>query len=291
MYIMNNKEMNAKIINIQRFSIHDGPGIRTTVFLKGCNLRCPWCHNPESQRPEPQRMFYRHKCVGCGACSRVCEKAMLAQCDNCGKCVEVCQYGARELVGRTISAEELFAELMKDKAYYATSGGGVTFSRGEPLLQPVFVETMLRMCKEAGVHTAIETAGDVSWQTFSRVLPYVDLFLYDIKAVDAHIHKRCTGVSNDRILENARRLMGICPEKLLFRMPVVPGFNDSQVEAAAAFTEGFPLELLPYHATGVGKYDALGVEYGLRSIKPPSAEEMQRFTEEYKGVFWEGNIV
>ena len=285
------EQVKGRIINIQRFSIHDGPGIRTTVFLKGCNLRCLWCHNPESQHPEPQRMFYRHKCVGCGACSRVCEKAMLLQCDNCGKCVDVCQHSARELVGRTISARELFAELMKDKAYYATSGGGVTFSGGEPLLQPEFVETILRMCKEAGLHTAIETAGDVSWQTFSRVLPYVDLFLYDIKAVDAQVHKHCTGVPNDRILENARKLMEICPEKLLFRMPVVPGYNDTQVAAAAAFTEGFPLELLPYHATGVGKYDALGVEYGLRSVAPPSAEEMQRLTEEHQGVFWEGNIV
>lgn len=285
------ERVKGRIINIQRFSIHDGPGIRTTVFLKGCNLRCLWCHNPESQHPKPQRMFYRHKCIGCGECSRVCEKAMLNQCDNCGKCIEVCQHGARELAGREITTEELFAEIMKDQAYYATSGGGVTFSGGEPLLQPEFMETMLRMCKEAGVHTAVETAGNVNWQTIANLLPYVDLFLYDIKAVDGQAHKRCTGVENDQILGNARKLMGICPEKVLFRMPVVPGYNDSQVAEVAAFTEGFPLELLPYHRTGMGKYDALGVKYELSDVEPPSPEEMQQFTEEYQGVFWESNIV
>ena len=285
------EQVKGRIINIQRFSIHDGPGIRTTVFLKGCNLRCLWCHNPDSQYPQPQRMFYRHKCVNCGACSRVCEKAMLAQCDNCGRCVEVCEHNARELVGREITAEELLAELEKDKAYYETSGGGVTLSGGEPLLQIDFVETVLQMCKEVGIHTAVETAGNVSWQAVSRVLPCVDLFLYDIKAVDNEVHKRCTGVSNDRILENARKLMACCPEKLLFRMPVVPGYNDSQVAAAAAFTQGFPLELLPYHRTGIGKYDALGTPYALSSVQPPSPEVMQKFTEEHQHVFWESNIV
>ncbi len=285
------ERVKGRIINIQRFSIHDGPGIRTTVFLKGCNLRCLWCHNPESQHPKPQRMFYRHKCIGCGECSRVCEKAMLNQCDNCGKCIEVCQHGARELAGREITTEELFAEIMKDQAYYATSGGGVTFSGGEPLLQPEFMETMLRMCKEAGVHTAVETAGNVNWQTIANLLPYVDLFLYDIKAVDGQAHKRCTGVENDQILGNARKLMEICPEKILFRMPVVPGYNDSLVAEVATFTEGFPLELLPYHATGMGKYDALGVKYELEAVQPPSPEEMEKFTEDYQGVFWESNIV
>ena len=285
------EQVEGRIINIQRFSIHDGPGIRTTVFLKGCNLRCLWCHNPESQHPEPQRMFYRHKCTNCGECSRVCEKAMLARCDNCGRCITVCQRGARELVGRKITAEALLAELMKDKSYYTTSNGGVTFSGGEPLLQPAFLKTVLKMCKEAGIHTAIETAGNVNWETISRLLPYTDLFLYDIKAVDSEVHKRCTGVENNRILENARELMQHCPEKLLFRMPVVPGYNDSQVAAAAAFTEGFPLELLPYHRTGIGKYDALGIPYELGSVEPPSAEMMQEFTETQEDVFWESNIV
>lgn len=285
------ERVKGRIINIQRFSIHDGPGIRTTVFLKGCNLRCLWCHNPESQHPKPQRMFYRHKCIGCGECSRVCEKAMLNQCDNCGKCIEVCPHGARELAGREITTEELFAEIMKDQAYYATSGGGVTFSGGEPLLQPEFMETMLRMCKEAGVHTAVETAGNVNWQTIANLLPYVDLFLYDIKAVDGQTHRYCTGVENDLILENARKLMEICLEKILFRMPVVPGYNDSQVAEVATFTEGFPLELLPYHRTGMGKYDALGIKYELGAVQPPSPEEMEKFTEDYQGVFWESNIV
>ena len=285
------EQVKGRILNIQRFSIHDGPGIRTTVFLKGCNLRCLWCHNPESQCPTPQRMFYRHKCVGCGACSRVCEKAMLAQCDNCGKCIEVCQHNARELAGSEITTEALFAEIVKDKAYYATSGGGVTFSGGEPLLQPDFMEEMLRMCKDAGIHTAVETAGNVRWQTISQILPYVDLFLYDIKAIDPQVHKHCTGVENAQILENARKLMACCPDKLLFRMPVIPGCNESQVAAAAAFAKGFSLELLPYHKTGVGKYDALGIAYTLGTTEPPNPEVMQKFTEDHQGVFWEGNIV
>ena len=205
--------------------------------------------------------------------------------------MEVCVHGARELVGKEVTAQELFAQIIKDKAYYTTSGGGVTLSGGEPLLQIDFVETVLRMCKEAGIHTAIETAGNVSWQHISRILPYVDLFLYDIKAVDNEVHKCCTGVSNDRILENARKLKATCPEKVLFRMPVVPGYNDSQVEAAAAFTEGVPLELLPYHKTGMGKYDALGIPYELGSVQPPSAQEMEKFTEVQKEVFWENNMV
>ena len=168
------KGLLANIINIQRFSIHDGPGIRTTVFMKGCNLRCLWCHNPESQSFKPQRMFYKHKCVNCGACKKACDKAFEPECEACGKCVEACHYGAREISGKSIGLEELFREIEKDKDFYEVSGGGVTFSGGEPLLQDEFLLEILKLCKEHHIHTAVETAGNVEWSRIEALLPYLD---------------------------------------------------------------------------------------------------------------------
>ncbi len=285
------EQKNGVILNIQRFSIHDGPGIRTTVFFKGCNLRCLWCHNPESQAFQPQKMLYLHKCVGCGACRAVCEKAFTPQCDACGKCMPVCAHGAREIAGYAISTGALMDEIRKDMPFYEHSGGGVTFSGGEPLLQAEFLEEILRLCKDAGIHTAIETAGNVHWETMERLLPLVDLFLYDLKAIDPQIHKTCTGVSNERILDNARRLQEACPDKLLFRMPVVPGYNDSQVGAAAEFAEPCRLELLPYHRTGIGKYEALGLSYSLEELQSPSVETMRALAAGHKNLFCEENMV
>lgn len=285
------EQKTGTILNIQRFSIHDGPGIRTTVFFKGCNLRCQWCHNPESQVFQPQKMLYRHKCVDCGACRRICEKAFSHQCDNCGKCLPVCRHSAREIAGSSISAEALMDEIKKDLAFYENSGGGVTFSGGEPLLQPVFLETVLRMCKNSGIHTAIETAGNIPWETLERLLPLTDLFLYDLKAIDSQIHQVCTGVSNDLILRNAQHLKQVCPEKLLFRMPVIPGYNDSQIAPAAVFADPISLELLPYHRTGMGKYEALGIPYALEAVQCPSLEVMRTLTAGHKNVFCEENMV
>lgn len=289
---MNNKDNTAAVItNIQRFSIHDGPGIRTTVFMKGCNLRCLWCHNPESQSQQPQKMLYHHKCVGCGACREICDKAFSAGCDSCGKCVAVCVHGARELAGTTVTVNSLFQEILKDRPFYDNSGGGVTFSGGEPLLQPDFLVEVLQRCNASSIHTAVETAGNVSWEVFTQVLPYVDLFLYDIKAIDPQVHKNCTGVSNERILANAQKLMRICPEKLLFRMPVIPGYNDTQVPAVAAFAGEISLELLPYHSTGMGKYQALGMRYDLEGVQAPPRETMEKLASEQRNTFWEGNTV
>ena len=279
------------IINIQRFSIHDGPGIRTTVFLKGCNLRCLWCHNPESQSLRSQRMFFRHKCIGCGACIQVCAKAFEPVCNACGKCVEVCRYGAREISGKNISVEECFREIQKDKDFYLVSGGGVTFSGGEPLLQGESLLEILKLCKGDGIHTAIETAGNVEWNQIEAVLPYLDYILYDIKAINEEKHQEFTGVSNRLILENAQKLMKAAKGKLLFRMPVIPGYNDSEYEKIAEFVKGYPLELLPYHTIGKGKYDALGMTYPLDDVKAPTAEDMRRLADKYEHVFCEENMV
>lgn len=270
--------MEGNIFNIQRFCIYDGPGIRTTVFLKGCNLRCLWCHNPESQRMQKELMFYKHKCVGCGKCIKICEKTFSEDCIACGECVKVCAHGAREVVGKMESVEEVCKVILKDKEYYKTSGGGVTLSGGEPLLQIDFVEVLLKECKKHNLHTAIETAANVPWKYFERILPYLDLVMFDLKSMDEENHIRCTGISNKHILDNARKLMQT-DKKILFRMPVVPGYNDWEVEAVSAFVKGYDLELLAYHKTGIGKYDALNMDYLIGDVIPPEKEYMQDLAE------------
>lgn len=285
------RNLQACIINVQRFSIHDGPGIRTTVFMKGCNLRCLWCHNPESQSFIPQRMFFPHKCVNCGACRRVCDKAFSTECDASGRCVEECRYGAREISGKNVDPESLFLEIERDKDFYDTSGGGVTFSGGEPLLQYEFLKHMLMRCKENGIHTAIETAGNVEWSQLETLLLYLDLILYDIKAIEEEKHYEIAGVSNRHILENGKKLMVHARDRLLFRMPYVPGYNDTEFEKIVAYVQGSPLEIMPYHSIGMGKYEALGREYLLKDVKPPAVEEIRRMTQRYPNVFCEENMV
>lgn len=266
----------ALIFDIQRFSLHDGPGIRTTVFFKGCPLRCLWCHNPESQKREPELMFYREKCVGCGACRAVCPRAFTPACRGELACVPVCKYGAREQSGRQETVETVLGEVLRDLPFYKTSGGGVTLSGGEPLAQPEAAFALLQGCKAAGVHTAVETAGHVPWEIFERLLPVTDLFLFDLKGTDPALHKKNTGVSNGRILENAEKLAKT-GAAIRFRMPCVPGFNDTEAEGVAAFAEhcGAPLELMAYHNIGAGKYEALGRKDPTAGIAPPSPDEMR----------------
>ena len=270
--------MKATIFDITRSSFVDGPGIRTTVFFKGCNLRCAWCHNPESQSPKPQMMFYQNKCTGCGKCKEKCPNDP-EPCELCGKCTLYCPRDAREICGRESTVNELLREILKDKAFYESSGGGVTFSGGECMLQIDFLEEILKECKKGGIHTAVDTAGHVPFEYFERILPYTDLFLYDVKCFDSDKHREYTGVGNERILENLKGLL-TTDTPVWVRIPIIPTVNDSleELQSIKAFLASctFPekIELLPYHAMGEHKYAALGKE--AHSFSAPGEEQMRR---------------
>ena len=254
--------MNATIFDIQRASFVDGPGIRTTVFFKGCHLHCKWCHNPESQNPHPEMMVHKNKCVGCGKCTEVCPHH-LASCDLCGKCVDACPHGARQIYGYEKSVDDIFEEIQKDKAFYDTSGGGVTFSGGECMLQIETLTELLAKCKENRIHTAVDTAGDLPWTHFEAILPFTDLFLYDVKCFTEQLHIEGAGVSNKRILENLTRLSRETSVDIIVRIPLIPTFNDdvNELQRMADFLRPLrvrDVELLPYHPMGEHKYEALG---------------------------------
>ena len=267
----------ALIFDIERGSFVDGPGIRTTVFFKGCNLRCKWCHNPESQSKNKQILFYRDKCTGCGKCKSVCPYHF-EQCDFCGKCALYCPQDARKICGKEYTVEEVLSEILKDKAYYGESGG-VTFSGGECMLQIDFLKAILEKCKENGVHTAVDTAGNVPWEYFEKILPYTDLFLYDVKCISEDLHKDGTGVSNRLILENLQKLSDKNAE-IIVRVPVMPEFNgnDYEMQKIADYLKDLRIkkvELLPYHAMGEHKWTAIGMEAKRFSI--PRSEDMEKF--------------
>ena len=267
----------ALIFDIERGSFVDGPGIRTTVFFKGCNLRCKWCHNPESQSKNKQILFYRDKCTGCGKCKSVCPYHF-EQCDFCGKCALYCPQDARKICGKEYTVEEVLSEILKDKAYYGESGG-VTFSGGECMLQIDFLKAILEKCKENGVHTAVDTAGNVPWEYFEKILPYTDLFLYDVKCISEDLHKEGTGVSNRLILENLQKLSENKAE-IIVRVPVIPEFNgnDYEMQKIADYLKDLRIkkvELLPYHAMGEHKWTAIGMEAKRFSI--PRSEDMEKF--------------
>lgn len=252
----------ATIFDIERNSYVDGPGIRTTVFFKGCNLRCAWCHNPESQSAKPQMMFYKNKCTGCGKCKEKCPN-VLEKCELCGKCTLYCPHDAREICGKEYTVDEAMREILKDKVFYENSGGGVTFSGGECMLQIDFLEEILKACKENGIHTAVDTAGHVPFEYFERILPYTALFLYDVKCFTEQLHIEGTGVSNKRILENLTRLSRETSVELIVRIPLIPTFNDdiNELQKIARFLHPLRIrnvELLPYHPMGEHKYEALG---------------------------------
>lgn len=264
--------MTGILFHVERSSYVDGPGIRTTVFFKGCNLHCAWCHNPEGRLPEPQMLFYRGRCTGCGRCKEKCPQD-LKRCDLCGKCTLYCPRDARELCGRRYTVAEVLGEIKKDKAFYEASGGGVTFSGGECMLQIDFLEELLRECKSNGIHTAVDTAGQVPYERFERILPHTDLILYDVKCIDREKHRKYTGVGNELILENLARLLS-SGQRVWVRIPVIPSVNDSEGEMAGIRRffdiHGRPerIELLPYHAMGEHKYEALGITPAKFNVPP-----------------------
>jgi pyruvate formate lyase activating enzyme len=280
------------VFDIQTYSLHDGPGIRTLVFLKGCPLACVWCQNPESQHRQPEVLLYSEKCTGCGLCVPVCPNQAIQVtrgkshtkrnlCQGCGKCTAACLNEARILAGRTISAEEVFREVKKDEIFYKRSGGGVTLSGGEPLAQAEFSVSILQLCKQAGLHTAIETAGMAEWETFKQVLEYVDLVLYDIKHMDSVAHQKYTGVPNYLILENVKRIRKEFAIPIAARIPIIPGYNADlkNVEATARFIAAelgpaTKVNLLAYHRLGETKYNCLEKEGGGISISPPMEEQI-----------------
>jgi pyruvate formate lyase activating enzyme len=284
------------IFNIQRFSIQDGPGIRTTVFLKGCPLSCKWCSNPESQKVYPEIMVEDVKCIRAGKCAEVCptgaitivdniRRIDLSKCNLCMKCTEACPARAIQQVGRYISVEELVDEVERDSLFYLNSGGGVTASGGEPLDQWQFTRELFRRCKQKNIHTALDTCGYGQWEAIEQVLEYTDLVLYDIKHLDRDKHKETTGVFNGLILSNLRKSV----KKVVtwLRIPVIPGFNDSEsyFEGLSQFCAELATEangrvekvsLLPYHDYAIGKYSSLGRDYPFRGIPRPTKEHVER---------------
>ncbi|MGC9396431.1 MAG: glycyl-radical enzyme activating protein [Anaerolineae bacterium] len=297
------------VCNIQRFSVHDGPGIRTTVFLKGCTLRCFWCHNPESIRPKPEVQFFPSRCIGCGACVEVCPESAQAfdehgarvfyheKCVACGKCVDVCYAEALVFTAKAMSAEAVVEEILRDRAFYENSGGGVTLSGGEPALQVEFSRDILERCRAAGVHTAIETAANVPWESLEALLPLTDLVMMDLKHMDSDKHRDATGAPNALLLANARRLVE-SGKPIIFRIPVIPTVNDTpeEVAAIAAYVRelrdlrvtqhdgassepaSITLELLPFHRMAGDKYNSLGWDYRAANLTPPSKEQMAILT-------------
>lgn len=287
------KDVRGLIFNIQRYSIHDGPGIRTAVFMKGCPLRCIWCANPEGQVLRPEIFLNLEKCTGCGKCVQECPQEAIEirwgksqinrrVCVGCGKCAEVCPNEARSPMGRWTSAKEVFEEIKKDSIFYERSGGGVTLTGGEPLAQPEFATSILGLCQGAYIHTALETCGHAEWGIFKEVLKSVDLLLYDFKHMDPVKHKKYTGVSNRLILDNAKRASHKLSIPMWARIPVIPGYNDSaeNIEATARFIAEElgncvkRVNLLPYHRLGETKFERLGLNYSV-STSPPSEEHLQ----------------
>jgi len=277
------------VFNIQRYSIHDGPGIRTTVFLKGCPLNCWWCQNPESQLSGQEMVFWEDRCIGCEACFLNCPSAAIQMenkkpvtdkngCNLCGECSRICPTNAREMIGKKITAEEIIKEVEKDLVFYKESGGGVTFSGGEPLGQSEFLEILLIYCQKKKIHTAVDTSGYISWEILSKISSKVNLFLYDLKIMDNKRHKKYTGISNELILENLKKLSSV-HNNIFVRFPVIPGINDDyqNIKEMGEFLSSLKIaqvNLLPYHYIGVDKYRRLGRTYKLATTQPPLKEKL-----------------
>jgi pyruvate formate lyase activating enzyme len=288
-------EKTLLICNLQRFSLRDGPGIRTTAFLKGCNLRCHWCHNPETLDSRIEVQFLADKCVRCGKCMGICERFTgetqgpdrTKPCRRCGKCAAVCMFGALTMCGKTYSVPELCRELSKDKFFFDVSGGGITLSGGEPLLQES-VPAILHALNKNGIHCALDTAFNVPWSNIDKTIPWTNLYLIDIKAIDPEIHKRYTGQSNVLILENIKKIVKTDKE-IWFRTPVIPGANEQELPKIAEFLRGINskrihCELIPFHNFAVNKYRTLGLEYKYADALPPGEDLMEKHRNLFRGI-------
>ncbi len=289
----NRTELTGLVTDFQRFSIHDGPGIRTIVFLKGCPLHCAWCANPEAISPRPEIMLIPHNCIRCGKCIEACPSNCFGESDGlvcsidrdrcllpeCGKCQRVCYANAVNISGRYLTVEEVMDVVLRDREFYERTGGGITFSGGEPFAQPVFLQELARTAKMLKLHTAVETCGHVSWNTFASVLDCLDIVLYDLKHMDPDRHLQGTGVTNRTILENVKRL-DASGKPIRIRLPLIPGFNDSEenVRATADFITGFSnleaLDILPYHRMGEPKWGQLHQDYRLHGIAPHTTDRV-----------------
>lgn len=287
-----NTACKGAIFNIQRFSLHDGPGIRTIVFFKGCPLRCLWCSNPESHCSQPQVMYDQRRCQKCGECIEACPQKALSvtsdgliardagRCNNCGACVKACVNGALSIIGTYYSVEEILRVVEKDRTFYRASGGGVTLSGGEPLFQTDFALQLLKDCKNINMHTAVETSAHVHFRDLESISGYADVMLVDIKHLDPQEHKRLTGVTNELILSNISRLAAFHP-MVKVRYPLIPGCNDQEaaLEKLAKWLKVHlkkpAVELLPYHRYGEHKYSMLGRNYALAGLPEHSQEKIK----------------
>ena len=282
----------ARYIDIKRFAVHDGPGIRTTLFLKGCSLRCIWCHNPESRFMQPELAIHYPKCTCCGECAKVCSCHKIvngvhefdrADCKACGKCTEACPSGALELFGKTITMDEAADKLLEDRIFYA-DGGGITLSGGEPLLHCRFCAELLKKMKDEGIQGAVDTCGNVPWTAFETVLPFTDMFLYDFKCADSEKHRKLTGSPNELILENLKKL-DLTGKEIEIRMIMVPEHNMSEddLNAAGKFLSAFKhisaVRLLSYHSLARSKFKAVGHPDTMPDVPSPDAEALEKCAE------------
>lgn len=285
-----NEIKEAVITDMQRYSVHDGPGIRTLVFFKGCPLRCQWCHNPETHDPMPELLYKAEMCIGCGECLKRCPNGAIRvqdgqvitdriRCTLCGTCVDYCYAEAREISGKTYTVDEVYEFVMRDMDFYQHTGGGVTLSGGEVLMHAGFASELLKKLKEQGVHTAIETCGYASWQNVQKVVQYTDLVLFDIKHSDEDAHKKFTGRSNEIILHNLKMISEMGKD-IIARVPLIPGVNDSvevlsKIAGIAKDVKAKELHILPFHQIGTSKWDAASKDYQFRDVPEPTTEEVE----------------